>query len=76
MVNEETPRPKLAGWLPMVSGVLAMVVGAVWTLQGLNVLTDSRMSDNRIWAVVGPLLAVAGLALIIIGVRMRSQAKR
>jgi uncharacterized membrane protein len=76
MVNPDAPRPRLTGWLPMVLGLLAVVVGAVWTLQGLNVLTDSVMSDNRTWAVVGPAVAVIGLILIVIGVRSRSRAKR
>ena len=76
MVNEETPDRKLSGWLPMTLGGLAVVVGAVWTLQGLNVLTDSRMSDNTVWAVVGPVVALAGLVMIVIGVRIRSSSKK
>jgi hypothetical protein len=76
VVNEETPRPKLTGWLPMVLGLLAIVVGAVWTLQGLNVLTDSMMSDDRTWAVAGPVVALVGLILVVVGVRSRSRAKR
>jgi hypothetical protein len=76
MVNEQTPGPKLSGWLPMTLGGLAVVLGAVWALQGLNVLTDSRMSDNTVWAVVGPVVALVGLALIVIGVRIRSRSKQ
>ena len=76
MVNEETPARKLSGWLPMTVGGLAVVLGAVWALQGLNVLTDSQMSDNTVWALVGPVVAVAGLVLIVIGVRIRSRAKK
>jgi hypothetical protein len=76
MVNEETPTRKLSGWLPMTVGGLAVVLGAVWALQGLNVLTDSQMSDNSVWAVVGPVVALAGLVLIVIGVRIRSRAKK
>lgn len=76
MVNEETPPAKLSGWLPMTLGGLAVVIGAVWALQGLNVLTDSQMSDNTVWALVGPVVALAGLVLIVIGVRIRSRAKK
>jgi hypothetical protein len=76
MVNEETPRPKLSGWLPMSLGVLAVVLGAVWALQGLNVLTDSQMSDNTTWAVIGPVVALVGLILIVVGVRIRARSKR
>ncbi|MGX6601116.1 hypothetical protein ACWKSP_03115 [Micromonosporaceae bacterium Da 78-11] len=75
MVNEETPRARLGGWLPMTLGVLAVVLGAVWTLQGLNVLTGSQMSDQTVWAIVGPVVALIGLALIVFGVRIRARSK-
>jgi uncharacterized membrane protein HdeD (DUF308 family) len=60
----------------MAAGVLFVVVGAVWALQGLNVLTDSVMSDDKTWALIGPVVALAGLILIIVGVRLRTQSKR
>ena len=40
-----------------------MVSGVVWTLQGLDVLGGSAMSGVTLWAVVGPMVAIAGLAL-------------
>jgi hypothetical protein len=67
---------ELHGWLPMTLGILAVVVGAVWSLQGLNVLTDSQMSDERIWALIGPAVALLGLILIIYGARRRTGFKR
>jgi hypothetical protein len=47
------------------------VSGVVWTLQGLDVLGGSAMSGVTLWAVVGPLVAAAGLALAISGYRHR-----
>ncbi len=77
MVNEPASAPKrLIGWLPMALGVLAVVVGSLWTLQGFDVLTDSRMSGVGIWSVIGPVVAIAGLILIIAGERMRSRARK
>jgi uncharacterized membrane protein HdeD (DUF308 family) len=76
MVNEPASPRKLAGWLPMAIGILFVVVGAVWALQGLNVLTDSVMSDNKTWALVGPIMVLVGLILIIVGVRHRARSKR
>jgi hypothetical protein len=65
------------GWLWMALGLLGVVLGAVWTLQGLNVLKDSGvMSGERIWAIVGPIVGIIGLALIIAGVNVRGRAKR
>jgi len=61
----------------MVLGLLGFVLGAVWTLQGLDVLDDSGvMSGVRIWAVIGPIVLVIGLVLIIVGVNVRGRAKR
>jgi hypothetical protein len=77
MVNEAaTPPKKLKGWLLMALGVLALVVGALWTLQGLDIVTDSRMSGVRVWSIVGPVIAIAGLVLIIVGVRVRARSKQ
>jgi hypothetical protein len=44
-------------------GALLVLVGAVWTLQGLGVLGGSAMTGKPLWAVVGPLVALAGAVL-------------
>jgi hypothetical protein len=64
------------GWLWMALGLLALVLGGVWTLQGLNVLTDSVMSGVRIWATIGPIVAAAGLISVVVGVMLRGRGKR
>lgn len=69
-------RPKLTGWTPMVVGVLAVVLGGLWTLQGMDVVEGSAMSGVSAWAIIGPIVAVAGLILIVAGVRRRGRAKR
>jgi hypothetical protein len=56
-------------WSLVVIGALATVAGAVWTLQGLDLLGGSPMSGNRIWAVVGPVVAVGGVVLLGRGLR-------
>jgi hypothetical protein len=76
MVNEPASPRKLPGWLLMSLGVLGIVLGALWTLQGLDVLTDSRMSGVQIWAVIGPVVGVAGLILVVVGERVRARAKK
>ena len=65
-------RSDMKGWLPIAGGMLAVVLGAVWTLQGLDLLGGSLMSGVTFWAVVGPIAALAGIALIVLGVRRRS----
>jgi hypothetical protein len=66
----------MKGWLPMAVGLLAIVLGAVWTLQGLDVLAGSVMTGVTVWAIVGPIVAFVGLVLIVIGLRIRSRSKR
>jgi hypothetical protein len=53
-----------------VGAVLALV-GVVWTLQGLGHLGGSVMTGVTFWAVVGPLVALAGLLLAVVGGRRR-----
>jgi hypothetical protein len=56
-------------WVLMVVGALMLVTGLVWTLQGLDVLGGSAMSGNAVWAVIGPIVAVAGVVLVGLAVR-------
>jgi len=51
--------------------VLMVVVGVIWTLQGLGYLTGSPMTGQEFWAVVGPALAGFGIALGIVAIRGR-----
>ena len=76
MVNEPATPPRLKGWLLMTIGLLAIVVGVLWTVQGLDILTDSKMSGKQTWTFIGAGVAVLGLILTVIGERVRSRSKR
>ena len=52
-------------------GALLVVVGAVWTLQGLGYIGGSAMSGVALWAVVGPVVIILGLLLAVRGGRKR-----
>lgn len=52
-------------------GVLLVVVGVVWTLQGLGYVGGSAMSGVALWAVVGPVVVILGLLLAVRGGRKR-----
>ncbi|MDI6101455.1 hypothetical protein QLQ12_22820 [Actinoplanes sp. NEAU-A12] len=75
MVNNETEPPRLKGWLTMSLGLLAIVLGGVWTLQGLDYLGDGLMSGQTVWVVVGGVLIAVGLVLVILGMRRRSSGQ-
>ena len=55
------------------AGLLLVVVGAVWTMQGLGYLPGSVMSGVTLWAVVGPVVALLGLVLAIRGFSRRDR---
>jgi uncharacterized membrane protein HdeD (DUF308 family) len=48
-----------------ILGILCLLVGTVWILQGINVLPGSFMSGQTKWAIYGALAAVVGIGLII-----------
>ncbi|MEX0797729.1 MAG: hypothetical protein WD274_13670 [Acidimicrobiia bacterium] len=52
--------------LTLATGILLILGGAVWVLQGLNVAfaAESFMTDNRWWVVWGTLAIVLGIALL------------
>ena len=57
--------------IALALSVLMVVVGAVWTLQGLGYLEGSPMTGVEFWAVLGPALAGFGIALGIVALRGR-----
>lgn len=59
-------------WFWLVLGVIAILVGIVWTLQGLNILGGSAMSGQTIFVAVGLIVAVIGLLLVVFGLRRRA----
>jgi hypothetical protein len=48
-----------------IVGALAVLLGGVWILQGLNVLPGSFMTGDIKWAIYGAVLAVAGVVVIL-----------
>ena len=50
----------------LVLSALMVLVGAVWTFQGLGYIEGSPMTGVQLWAVLGPALAGFGIALGIV----------
>jgi hypothetical protein len=55
-------------------GALITIAGIIFTLQGLDFLGGSVMSGVTFWAVVGPLIALAGIAQAAVGLLYRRSA--
>jgi hypothetical protein len=54
-------------------GALLILMGVLWTLQGLGYVGGSPMTGVTLWAVVGPVVAVVGLLLaVLVGRRGRT----
>ena len=57
-----------------IVGVLLVLFGSIWVLQGVNVLPGSMMSGQMRWAVRGGVLVVAGIASLLWANRKRQGA--
>jgi hypothetical protein len=61
----------MGSWLFIVVGTVLLLVGGLWTLQGLDVLGGSVMSGVTVWAVIGPIVGIVGLWSLWRGLRRR-----
>jgi uncharacterized membrane protein HdeD (DUF308 family) len=52
-------------------GVVLALVGALWTLQGLNLVGGSFMTGSTLWLVIGLVALVGGVALLARSLRTR-----
>jgi hypothetical protein len=62
--------------LLIVVGALVAITGAVWTLQGLGYITGSFMTGATLWAIIGPVVLLAGLMIMVAGLRRRRRVRR
>ncbi len=58
----------------VVVGLLLIVVGVIWILQGINVLPGSFMSGRPGYAVLGLVVTLAGLVIVLRSARRRPVA--
>ncbi len=62
-------------WGLLILGGLMVLMGGVWTLQGVGVLPGSFMSGQTFWAAAGLLTLVAGAALCYAATRLGSRRR-
>ena len=55
-----------------IVGLLLLVSGGVWFLQGINILPGSFMTGQTKWAIYGGVALVAGIGLLILANRRHS----
>jgi hypothetical protein len=51
------------------AGAIVVLLGLVFTLQGVGLLKGSSMSGTTFWSVAGPVIMLGGLAVAVVGVR-------
>jgi len=52
-------------------GTLLVLAGVTFGLQGLGMIGGSAMSGKNLWAVLGPLIALAGVVITVFFVLRR-----
>jgi hypothetical protein len=59
----------------IVLGIVMFLLGGLWTAQGLNLFHQTGgMNGVKIWAVIGPIVAIVGLILFIANIRGKKKA--
>jgi len=52
-------------WIRRAIAVVLLVVGGVWFFQGVGVIEGSFMTGEAVWAVIGAVCVVGGIALLL-----------
>ena len=58
-------------FLNIIGGLLTLA-GAIWVLQGINILPGSFMTGQMQWAIYGAIAVVAGIGLLVYANRRKS----
>jgi uncharacterized integral membrane protein len=62
-------------WVLIIVGALLILIGGVWALQGLNILTQGAMAGHMKWTLIGGILALAGIVLVVVGASRRKSTR-
>jgi hypothetical protein len=50
-------------------GIVLILLGGLWILQGVGILGGSVMTGQSFWAIVGSILLIVGIVLAALGLR-------
>ena len=53
-----------------IVGILLSLIGAIWILQGVNILPGSFMTGQMKWAAYGAIALIVGVVLLVSARRM------
>lgn len=57
------------GFVGLTVALVMVLVGGLWTFQGLGYIGGSTMTGEDTWAIIGPIVAGLGVALGIVVVQ-------
>jgi uncharacterized membrane protein len=57
----------------LMVGIVLDVIGAVWLLQGVNILPGSFMTGQMFWAYTGGIVMIVGMAVTAFAMRRKSE---
>lgn len=55
-----------------IFGVLFILVGGIWILQGINVLPGSFMTGQIRWAIYGAIAVIVGVGILVFANRRKA----
>ena len=55
----------------VILGVLVAAAGVLFALQGFGVVSGSAMTGTTTWSILGPIIALIGIAIAFAGWRAR-----
>ena len=59
-------------WSSLIPGIILLLLGAIWALQGLGLIGGSFMSRQLLWTGIGSVVAVVGVFLAYRGLSRRA----
>ena len=63
-------------WLLVIVGVVLMVLGGLWILQGVHVIPLGFMAGHPEYAVLGVVVMLIGAGLLALGYRRRKDISK
>jgi hypothetical protein len=64
-------RPAGSHRLTLIAGLVLLLLGSIWALQGLGLLRGSVMTGQNLWLVIGAIVALVGVGLVYMSLRAR-----
>ncbi|MFD6065828.1 MULTISPECIES: hypothetical protein [Amycolatopsis] len=61
-------------WVGLTVGLVFLLVGGVWVLQGAGVLTGSFMTGQKLWFLIGLVAFLVGVVLVAATARRARRA--